>query len=161
MAKEWLGEFNSSSNTENSLNSIISCHRVKFFFSLRKHWQKTFVTLSGLRPLSGWGGLWVNQLKKENSWQKPCFHMSYETLKISEKWYLLIKSNKKQWLHLTNYYKMYLQNFNYNVFFIWFWMVFRTSWFCLLRAEGWGGGGGLLNWQNPLSMRKFICRQSL
>ena len=30
-----VGEFNSCSNTENSLNSIISCHKVKFFFSLK------------------------------------------------------------------------------------------------------------------------------
>ena len=29
------GEFNSCSNTENSLNSIISCHEVKFFFILK------------------------------------------------------------------------------------------------------------------------------
>ena len=31
-----VAEFNSSSNTENSLNSIISCHKVKFFFSQKK-----------------------------------------------------------------------------------------------------------------------------
>ena len=30
-----VGEFNSCSNTENSLNSIISCHKVKSFFSLK------------------------------------------------------------------------------------------------------------------------------
>ena len=50
------GEFNSSSNTENLLNSIISCDKVKFFFSLSKHWQKNFVTLSGLLILRGYGG---------------------------------------------------------------------------------------------------------
>ena len=39
----------------------------------RKHWQKTFVTLSGFWPLLGWRGLGgggggglVNTLKKEN-----------------------------------------------------------------------------------------------
>ena len=31
-----VAEFNSSSNTENSLNSIISGHKVKFFFSQKK-----------------------------------------------------------------------------------------------------------------------------
>ena len=32
MTKDYLvGEFNSCSNTENSLNSIISCHKVNFF----------------------------------------------------------------------------------------------------------------------------------
>ena len=30
-----VGEFNSCSNTENSLNSIFSCHKVKFFFRLK------------------------------------------------------------------------------------------------------------------------------
>ena len=36
MAKNYIvSEFNSCSNTENSLNSIISCHKVKSFFSLK------------------------------------------------------------------------------------------------------------------------------
>ena len=30
-----VGKFNSCSSTENSLNSTISCHKVKFFFSLK------------------------------------------------------------------------------------------------------------------------------
>ena len=46
------------------------------------------------------------------------------------------------------------------VFFIWVWLVFHPSWFFPLRTGG-KGGGGLLNGQNPLSVTKVICRQSL
>ena len=74
MAKEWLGEFNSRSNTENSSNSIISCHRVKFFFSLRKHGQKSFVRLSGLWPLSGWmGGVALTESVKKRKFMTKIF----------------------------------------------------------------------------------------
>ena len=30
-----------------------------------------------------------------------------------------------------------------------------------VKSRGWGGGGGLINGQNPLIVTKVICRQSL
>ena len=43
MAKDYLvGEFNSCSNTENSLNPLMSCHKVSFFFSLKSCFLQKF-----------------------------------------------------------------------------------------------------------------------
>ena len=48
-----------------------------------------------------------------------------------------------------------------HVFLNWFWMVYYTSWYCLLRTGVGGEGGGLLNGKNPLSVAKIIFRQSV
>ena len=57
---------------------------------VREHRQKTFVTLSGFWPLSGWE-VSVSPLKKENSWRKYFFQIMLDkALKTSEKWYLLM-----------------------------------------------------------------------
>ena len=64
-----------------------------------------------------------------------------------------------------------LKNLKFNakryLFSTWFWLVFYPIWYCSLRKTWWCGGGGggdvcgLLNGQNPLSVTKVICRQSL
>ena len=67
-----------------------------------------------------------------------------------------------QWLHLTNYCKKYLQNFKYNVKRVYIFHLILVGIPSILilsvKNTGWVF---LLNRQNPLSVTKVICRQSL
>ena len=58
---------------------------------LSKHRQKTLSRLADFGRWGGKGGL-SESVKKENSWRKSFFHMLYEALKISEKWYLQVQN---------------------------------------------------------------------
>ena len=70
-------------------------HIMNAFNMLRKHRQKSSVTLSGFWPLRGWG-IWVIPLKKGNSCRKSFFQlMLNEALNIFEKWYLLMQKLMK------------------------------------------------------------------
>ena len=67
--------------------------------------------------------------------------------------------------YLTNFYKKYLQNLKYNVKRI---CIFHLILFdilsiliSILSVKNRDGLGGVLNRQNPLSVTKVICRQSL
>ena len=75
------------------------------------------------------------------------------------------KNNKKWWLYLTNFYKMYVQNLKYNIKGACiFYLILVDILFILIlsvKNRGVGGGGGLLNGQNPLSVTKVFYRQSL
>ena len=63
----------------------------KKLINIRQHRQKSFVTLSWFWLFRGWGGGWVNPLKKENLWRKSFLQIILkEVLKICEKWYLLM-----------------------------------------------------------------------
>ena len=95
----------------------------------------------------------VNPLIKKNLWRKSFFQiMLNEVLKICQKWYLLVKANKrkKQWikdlvaLSLTNFFKKHLPSKLKigHVFFIWFCLVYYPSWYCPLRNGGGRVRGG-------------------
>ena len=75
------------------------------------------------------------------------------------------KNNKKWWLYLTNFYKMYVQNLKYNIKGACiFYLILVDILFILIlsvKNRGVGGGGGLLKGQNPLSVTKVFYRQSL
>ena len=82
-----------------------------------------------------------------------------------------VKANKNKriwWLYLTNFYKRYLQNLKYIVKKVCIFHLILVGILSILplsvKNRGrWGarGGGDSLNWQNPLSMTKVICWQSL
>ena len=74
------------------------------------------------------------------------------------------KNNKKWWLYLTNFYKMYVQNLKYNIkgACIFYLILVDILFILILSVKNRGvGGGGLLNGQNPLSVTKVFYRQSL
>ena len=84
-----------------------------------------------------------------------------------------VKANKNKriwWLYLTNFYKKYLQNLKYIVKKVFIFHLILVGILSILPLSiknrgGWGRGrqvGGFsFNWQNPLSMTKVICWQSL
>ena len=66
------------------------------------------------------------------------------------------KNNKKKkiwWLYLTHFYKTYLQNLKQ--------ILVGILSILILSVKNRGKVGFLLNGQNPLSVTKVICRQSL
>ena len=78
-----------------------------------------------------------------------------------------VKANKNKriwWLYLTNFYKRYLQNLKYIVKKVCIFHLILVGILSILplsvKNRG-RGGGDSLNWQNPLSMTKVICWQSL
>ena len=90
--------------------------------------------LSGFWSLRGWG-VFVNWFKTENLWQK-----SGSILQI------FIRRTFKTWNTV----------WKGHVYFIWFWLIFCPFLYCPLGTWAGGGGGFLLNWQNPLSMERYL-----
>ena len=108
--------------------------------------------------------------KKENSWRKSVFQiMLNEVLKICEKWYLLKNKNIiRTAINKRSGGCIFLSVFIRNTFKIWNIMWKGDVFFVpnivsilIFFVKNRGGGGGVLKRQNPLSMTKVICRQSL
>ena len=114
----------------------------------------------------GYGdGVWVNPLKKENLWPKSILQiMLNEVQIICEKWYLLMGKKLIKATKNKRSGGCILEMFIRSTFKTWnIYNVKRACifiWFCPLRTCG-GRVGVLLNGQNPLSVTKVICRQSL
>ena len=78
-----------------------------------------------------------------------------------------VKSKLKQQMKdlvTANYYKKYLQNFKYNLKRVCIFHLILVGILILSVKKGdgvGGGGGGLLNAKNLLSMAKVICQHSL
>ena len=140
---------------------------------LREHRQKNFVTLSGFWPLRGWKGggkgVWLNPLRKGNSWRKSFFQiMPNEALKICKKWYLLMENlikitkNKRSSDCILQFVirSSYLQNLKYSVkrTCIFLLILVGILSILILFVKNRGVEGFWLNGHNPLSVMKVTCR---
>ena len=133
--------------------------------NVKKRQQKTFVLLSGLRRLMGWGEGLSESLRKGKFVTKMFFPDAEWSSKNLRKIISAdVKANKSNWwwFYLTNFYKKYLQNLKYSVKreCIFHLILVGILSILILSVKN-RDGGGLLIGQNLLSMMKVIFQQSL
>ena len=135
---------------------------------VRKHRQKKIVMLSGFWPLRGWGGL--RETVKKGKFVTKTFSADNFEWSSNNLWKMMsanAKANAKQ-QEVKDLVVYILQMFIRGTFKTWiikrgciFHSILVGIPFILILSVKNRGRGGLLNGQNPLSVTKVICRQSL